>query len=83
MRWDCAGELEAAQVRRLPVALTLQQLDEPRVFAVAQRFGMEREIDIGCADVLHLCFGQQEPRDGSADDGELALEAAERLADFD
>ena len=44
---------------------------------------MQREIDIGGADVRHFRLAQQEPRYGATDDGELALEAAEDLADLD
>ena len=44
---------------------------------------MQREIDIGGADVRHFRLAQQEPRHGATDDGELALEAAEDLADLD
>ena len=78
-----AGELESAQVGPLPIALTLEQLDKPRVLAVAEGFGMQRQIDIGGADVRHFGLAQEQPGDGAADDGELALEAAEDLADLD
>ncbi len=44
---------------------------------------MEGEIDIGGADMRHFRLAQQEPRYGTADHGELTLEAAEDLTDLD
>ena len=82
-RLNRAGELESAQVGSLPIALTPEQLDKPRVLAVAEGFGMQRQIDIGGADVRHFRFAQEQPGYGAADDRELALEAAEDLADLD
>lgn len=44
---------------------------------------MQGQIHVCRADVSHFCFTEQQPGHGTAYDGELAVEAAEDLAEFD
>jgi len=52
------------------------------VFAIAQCLGIQPYIHIDRADMWHVLVFQQEPRDRAADNGELALEAAQDLPYF-
>lgn len=44
---------------------------------------MQCEVDVGGANVRHFRLVQEQPRYRTTDDGELTLEAAEDLSDFD
>ena len=67
----------------LCVAMRLQKLDEPRVFAVAEGLGVETEIDVYGPHMAHGGIVQKQPGNGSTDDDELVAEAAEDLGDLD
>ncbi len=63
--------------------MALKRADQGRVLAVAERFRVQTDVHVERADMRHVLVGQQQPRNRAADDGELALEATEDLADLD
>jgi hypothetical protein len=75
-------QLKSPEFPPLLVAVAHQGLDKRRIFAVAQGFRVEAEIDIDRADMGHVLIPQQQPRHRAADHGELALKAAEDLTDL-
>ncbi len=74
--------MEAATVFALLVAGAHQRLDQQGIFAIAQGFCVKAEVDVEGAHVGRVRVVEQQPRHSAADDGELALVAAEDLADL-
>ncbi len=65
----------------LSIALLPERFDQGRVFAVAQRF--RAQINVERADMRHSVIVEEQPRDGAANDNEFAAIASQNLADLD
>jgi len=75
-------KLEAAKVCTLLIAICCQGFDERGVFAVAKRLGVETEIHVEGAHMRHFFVIQKQPGNCSSNNGVLAPEAPEYLADL-
>jgi hypothetical protein len=78
-----AHELKLFQLLALAVSVAHEGFDKSLVFAIAERFSIQTNIDIKCANMVHVFVLQQQPWNGTSDHGELAFEAAEHLPHLD
>jgi hypothetical protein len=83
LRVDLTHELKLLELGALAVSVLHQAFDKILVFVlVLKGVRVERDVDIERANMGHVLVFEKKPRNGAADDSELAFVAPEDLAHF-